>query len=324
MFCTDSTMMPKNFLSGLSQETDTSDAEAAASPYARAAVSDRLTQGRLPGLASAAAPNAALLDSMIAQEERKQAILASQLSALGPNAASMPAIDALGVALMMRRNLEQQAALAGSLPATSADALGFGGWGLNSVLFRGILPGTAMAQQSLLLGQPQLGSLPAGHLMPQPASAENTGSKTGRTGTFPQKLHLMLSDLEKEEGGKEIASFLPHGRSFAIHKPKDFVKKIMHKYFRMSRFSSFQRQLNLYEFHRIREGPEKGAYFHDFFIQGRPMLCTSINRTKIKGAAATRPNQYPMGPGVGIFGPGAQGATSAYLGSLGGKGGQGV
>jgi hypothetical protein len=102
-----------------------------------------------------------------------------------------------------------------------------------------------MAQQSLLLGQPQLGSLPAGHLMPLLASAENTGSKTG---TFPQKFHLMLSDLEKKEGGKEIASFLPHGRSFAIHKPKDLVKTIMHKYFSMSRFLSFQRQLNLYEF----------------------------------------------------------------------------
>lgn len=78
--------------------------------------------------------------------------------------------------------------------------------------------------------------------------------RKGRTGTFPAKLHQMLSDLERQEGGILIASFLPHGRAFAIHKPRDFVKHVMPKYFRMSRFSSFQRQLNLYEFTRITEG----------------------------------------------------------------------
>jgi HSF-type DNA-binding len=31
-------------------------------------------------------------------------------------------------------------------------------------------------------------------------------------------------------------------------------------HFRMSRYSSFQRQLNLYDFQRITEGPDKGAY----------------------------------------------------------------
>lgn len=107
--------------------------------------------------------------------------------------------------------------------------------------------------------------------------------RKGRTGTFPQKLHQMLSDLEMEEGGSDIASFLPHGRAFAIHKPRDFVKDVMPRYFRMSRFSSFQRQLNLYDFQRITEGCDKGAYFHDLFVQGRPVLCTMMKRNKIKG-----------------------------------------
>ncbi|GKY96667.1 hypothetical protein MPSEU_000626300 [Mayamaea pseudoterrestris] len=107
--------------------------------------------------------------------------------------------------------------------------------------------------------------------------------RKGRTGTFPQKLHQLLSDLERQEGGALIASFLPHGRAFAIHKPRDFVKHVMPKYFRMSRFSSFQRQLNLYEMERITEGPDKGAYFHSLFIQGRPILSTMMKRVKIKG-----------------------------------------
>jgi hypothetical protein len=83
-----------------------------------------------------------------------------------------------------------------------------------------------------------------------PASLLNNSSNSrrkGRTGTFPQKLHQMLSDLERQEGGTVIASFLSHGRAFAIHKPRDFVKQIMPRYFRMSRFSSFQRQVSINE-----------------------------------------------------------------------------
>ena len=114
--------------------------------------------------------------------------------------------------------------------------------------------------------------------------------RKGRTGTFPQKLHQMLSDLERQEGGVEIASFLPHGRAFAIHKPRDFVKHVMPKYFRMSRFSSFQRQLNLYDFQRITEGPDKGSYYHELFVQGRPILSTMMKRNKIKGVKNNKNN----------------------------------
>ena len=77
-------------------------------------------------------------------------------------------------------------------------------------------------------------------LIPDPV---DTGK--GRTEPFPAKLHRMLSELEQQEGGTDIASFLPHGRAFVIHRPKQFAEEVMPKYFRMSRFSSFQRQLNL-------------------------------------------------------------------------------
>jgi hypothetical protein len=114
--------------------------------------------------------------------------------------------------------------------------------------------------------------------------AMEQGGRKGRTGTFPQKLHRMLADLEKEEGGAVIASYLPHGHAFVIHDQDEFVKTTMPKYFRMSRFSSFQRQLNLYEFNRISaDGPDKRAYFHDLFHRGRPVLACQIRRNKIKG-----------------------------------------
>jgi len=128
-------------------------------------------------------------------------------------------------------------------------------------------------------------------LMPDPvvvapesvASEKHGGRRGGAADPFPQKLHRMLTDLEKTPGGAEVASFLPHGRAFSINNPKRFVTEIMPGYFRMSRFSSFQRQLNLYDFKRITEGRDKGSYYHEFFLLGRPALCSQMKRTKIKG-----------------------------------------
>ncbi|CAB9528422.1 shock factor protein HSF8 [Seminavis robusta] len=119
------------------------------------------------------------------------------------------------------------------------------------------------------------------------ASSAPKKRRRGRTGTFPQKMHNMLEDLEKN-GESHIASFLPHGKAFAIHRNKDFVKFVMPKYFNMGSFASFQRQLNLYNFKRINEGPDRGAYRHRDFIRGQPLRSTNMRRTKIKGAAARR------------------------------------
>eukprot|EP00549_Striatella_unipunctata_P015162 CAMPEP_0118699316 /NCGR_PEP_ID=MMETSP0800-20121206/15815_1 /TAXON_ID=210618 ORGANISM="Striatella unipunctata, Strain CCMP2910" /NCGR_SAMPLE_ID=MMETSP0800 /ASSEMBLY_ACC=CAM_ASM_000638 /LENGTH=392 /DNA_ID=CAMNT_0006599487 /DNA_START=86 /DNA_END=1264 /DNA_ORIENTATION=- len=120
-------------------------------------------------------------------------------------------------------------------------------------------------------------------LIPDPEPKHKKG-RGGASEPFPQKLHRMLSELEEQENGAAIASFLPHGRAFCIHNPKKFVNDIMPTYFRMSRFSSFQRQLNLYDFKRITEGRDKGAYYHELFLRGRAGLCGRMKRTKIKGA----------------------------------------
>jgi hypothetical protein len=40
------------------------------------------------------------------------------------------------------------------------------------------------------------------------------------------------------------------------------------------------------DFKRITEGKDKGAYYHELFLYGRPALTTQMRRTKIKGNAA--------------------------------------
>jgi HSF-type DNA-binding len=47
-------------------------------------------------------------------------------------------------------------------------------------------------------------------------------------------------------------------------------------YFQHSKFTSFQRQLNLYGFCRIRSGQDKGGYYHANFVMGRSELTYDI------------------------------------------------
>lgn len=166
---------------------------------------------------------------------------------------------------------------AGLANPTAAGATGLDPLAMNNLMG----PGAAATSSSAALQQASM-LRDSSAVAAQAALSGTDRKRKGRTGTFPQKLHQMLSDLERA-GQTDIASFLSHGRAFAIHKPRDFVKQVMPKYFRMSRFSSFQRQLNLYDFQRITEGPDKGAYFHELFVQGRPILSTMMKRNKIKG-----------------------------------------
>lgn len=61
---------------------------------------------------------------------------------------------------------------------------------------------------------------------------------------FPIKLHAILDHIE-EDGHNHVISWQPHGRSFKVHKQEIFLKEILPKYFKLSKFASFQRQLNL-------------------------------------------------------------------------------
>lgn len=129
-----------------------------------------------------------------------------------------------------------------------------------------------------------------------PDTRRNRG---GVTEPFPEKLHNMIQYAERE-GLADVVSFFPHGRAFAIHKPRRFVVEVMSRFFRQTRLTSFQRQLNLYGFQRISQGPDNGGYYHELFLQGRPGLSVNMKRTKIKGGTKSKsdpdsePNFYGM------------------------------
>lgn len=124
---------------------------------------------------------------------------------------------------------------------------------------------------------------------------EPTDRRGGISISFPIKLHNILDQVEAD-GLSHIIAWQPHGRCFVIHKPKEFADHVMPAYFRQTKLTSFQRQLNLYGFNRITRGNDSGGYYHELFLRGKQFLCKQMTRTKVKGTkfkAASSPDQEP-------------------------------
>merc|ERR1711988_812010 len=83
---------------------------------------------------------------------------------------------------------------------------------------------------------------------------------SGQNVAFPRKLFDLI--------GAEpnwLVEWASHGESFFIRNEEEFCAQVLPKYFRHTKLTSFQRQLNLYGFRRIPKGPHARAYFHPIF-----------------------------------------------------------
>lgn len=108
---------------------------------------------------------------------------------------------------------------------------------------------------------------------------------------FPWRLHQMLEEIEKA-GEDNIVSWLQDGMHFQVHNPQLFVQHTIPKFFKQKSYKSFQRQLHLYGFQRVLEGPNRGAYFHESFLKENRKLSLEISR--IKAPKRRRPPVPPV------------------------------
>mmetsp|Transcript_9382 Transcript_9382/g.14036 ORF Transcript_9382/g.14036 Transcript_9382/m.14036 type:complete len:281 (-) Transcript_9382:95-937(-) len=122
-------------------------------------------------------------------------------------------------------------------------------------------------------------------------------SKGGVIAPFPYKLFDLLEHIDKVEPElSHIIAWLPHGRSFLVHKPHEFIKLVLPRFFNQ-KYASFQRQLNLYGFCRItRDCADKNSYYHECFLRRERFLCQGIIRIKINGVGARRPSNPESDP----------------------------
>ncbi len=71
----------------------------------------------------------------------------------------------------------------------------------------------------------------------------SSSQQPGKEPPFPVKLHRILSNSEYSD----VISWLPHGRSWRVLKPKAFEENVIPIYFRHAKYASFMRQVSLWE-----------------------------------------------------------------------------
>ncbi|KAJ1654101.1 kinase-regulated stress-responsive transcription factor skn7, partial [Coemansia sp. RSA 25] len=98
---------------------------------------------------------------------------------------------------------------------------------------------------------------------------------------FVKKLFRMLED----EAHHEIVSWGHEGDSFVVKDPNEFSKFVLPQHFKHNNFASFVRQLNKYDFHKVkvaednkRYGDEAWEFQHPKFQHNRPDLLEKIKR----------------------------------------------
>jgi len=112
----------------------------------------------------------------------------------------------------------------------------------------------------------------------------STYPRTGKRGVpqqFPRRLYELLESESSKimKQNEVIIEWSSSGRAFRIDNASKFASIILPKYFRTSKFSSFQRNLNLYGFFKVRRGPDTDMYAHPAFIRGKPELLIQLRKS---------------------------------------------
>ena len=75
---------------------------------------------------------------------------------------------------------------------------------------------------------------------------------------FPHALYDIL-EYSRRDGYDDVVSWMPCGTAFKIHKRDAFVSTVLPQFFKLTKYKSFSRQLNLWGFVCIEAGPYRGA-----------------------------------------------------------------
>ncbi|EIM89551.1 winged helix DNA-binding domain-containing protein [Stereum hirsutum FP-91666 SS1] len=100
------------------------------------------------------------------------------------------------------------------------------------------------------------------------------------TSDFVKKLYKMLED----QSFHDVVSWGPHGDCFVVKDMNEFTKSILPRMFKHSNFASFVRQLNKYDFHKVKNtddtqfGEHSWTFRHPDFHADRRDALENIKR----------------------------------------------
>jgi hypothetical protein len=113
-----------------------------------------------------------------------------------------------------------------------------------------------------------------------------TNKRCGSTAQFPVRLHDMMTFVETR-GMESVIGWVLGGRGFMIHNSNKLAD-ILPLFFGQTKYKSFLRQLNMWDFDRISHGPNNGTYMHPYFVKGKQIDLMYERLTK--NVEETEPN----------------------------------
>ena len=103
-----------------------------------------------------------------------------------------------------------------------------------------------------------------------------------KKGTHYSRFLLQLYQILEDDKNKDIIHWGDNGKYFVIENVHDFTEKILPQYYNHNNYSSFVRQLNMYDFHKKKTNSEAHTFQHNKFIKGQEELIKTINRKRKK------------------------------------------
>jgi len=103
--------------------------------------------------------------------------------------------------------------------------------------------------------------------------------------SFIRKTYDILEDARFPQ----FIDWNPEGNALVIKKPSEFSQKVLPIYFKHNNFTSFVRQLNMYDFHKKRTQGLDHVYIHDLFLKGKRHLLQGIKRKTHENTAEKIP-----------------------------------
>ncbi|KAG5418655.1 SKN7 [Candida metapsilosis] len=129
---------------------------------------------------------------------------------------------------------------------------------------------------------------------PNSTLATTASSNQSGSNDFVKKLFLML----QEDGYKDVVRWTQSGDSFVVINTNNFTKNILPRHFKHSNFASFVRQLNKYDFHKVKipneakstypYGEDAWEFKHPDFKMNDPVSLENIKR---KGPSTKKNNK---------------------------------
>ena len=92
-----------------------------------------------------------------------------------------------------------------------------------------------------------------------PTAPKNSRAQTSGIEKLPPKLYAILTQKDFQD----IITWMPHGRSWKVLKPRLFESLVMPIFFQYGNYHSFNRLVNAWSFRRVATGVDRGSYYHE-------------------------------------------------------------